>query len=81
MNGLNVALGVIAALVYGFLGYAAQDKPFNWKKFLRTVAIGVFSALGLDMAGMTFDVYTALIGPTAIIVWIQKLVDTAVGKT
>jgi len=72
-----VCLGVTAALIYGLLGYAAQDKPFNWKKFLRTVAIGSFSALGLDLAGLTFDVYTALVGPTAITVWLQKLVDTA----
>jgi len=77
MNPLNVALGVAAALIYAFLGYSAQDKPFNWKKFLRTVAIGAFSALGLDMAGMSFDIYTALIGPTALTVFIQKLVDTA----
>ena len=77
MNLLNIGLGVCAALVYAFLGYAAQDNSFNWKKFLRTVAIGAFSALGLDIAGMTFDVYAALVGPTAITVWIQKLVDTA----
>jgi len=77
MNSLNVGLGVIAALIYAFLGYSAQDKPFDWKKFLRTVAIGVFSALGLEVAGITIDVYTALIGPTAITVWLQKLVDTA----
>ncbi|RJS80462.1 hypothetical protein CW707_05505 [Candidatus Bathyarchaeota archaeon] len=37
----------------------------------------VLRALGLDTAGMTFDVYTALVGPTAITVWLQKLVDTA----
>jgi hypothetical protein len=77
MNLLNVGMGVCAALVYAFLGYAAQDKAFSWKKFLRTLAISAFSALGLDMAGMTFDVYTALVGPTAITVWLQKLVDTA----
>jgi hypothetical protein len=77
MNLLNIGLGVCAALVYAFLGFAAQDNSFNWKKFLRTVAIGAFSALGLDMAGMTFDVYAAIVGPTAITVWIQKLVDTA----
>jgi hypothetical protein len=81
MNPLNVGLGVTAALIYAFLGYAAQEKPFNWKKFLRTVAIGAFSALGLDMAGMTFDVYSALVGPTAIMVWLTKLVDTAIQKT
>jgi hypothetical protein len=77
MDLLNVGLGICAALVYAFLGFAAQEKPFNMRKFLRTVAIGAFSALGLDLAGMTFDVYTALVGPTAITVWIQKLVDTA----
>lgn len=53
MNLLNVCLGVTAALIYGLLGYAAQEKPFNWHKFLRTVAIGAFSALGLDVAGKT----------------------------
>jgi hypothetical protein len=77
MNLLNVGLGVCAAFVYTFLGYATQDKAFSWKKFLRTVAIGACSALGLDVTGMTFDVYTALVGPSAITVWLQKLVDTA----
>jgi len=81
MNGLYVGLGVVAALIYAFLGYAAQHESFDWKKFLRTVAIGMFSALSLDMAGMTFDVYTALVGPTAITVWLQKLVDTATAKS
>ena len=77
MNPLNVGLGVVAALIYAFLGYAAQHESFDWKKFLRTVAIGTFSALGLDLTGMTFDLYSALVGPTAITVWLQKLVDTA----
>jgi len=77
MNPLNVSLGVAAALIYAFLGYAAQDKPFSWKKFLRTVAIGTATSLGLDLTGITFDVYTALVGPTAITVWLQKLIDTA----
>jgi len=77
MNLLHVALGVGAAVIYAFLGYAAQDKPFDLRKFLRTLAIAAFSALGLDLAGMMFDVYTALVGPTARTVWLQKLVDTA----
>ncbi len=77
MNLLNFGLGICAALVYAFLGYSAQEKPFNWKKFLRTIAIGMFSALGLDLTGVTFDIYTALVGPTAITIWLQKLVDTA----
>jgi hypothetical protein len=33
---------------------------------MRTAAIGAFSALGLDVAGITLNVYTALAGPTAI---------------
>jgi len=77
MNSLNVGLGVIAALIYACLGFAAQEKPFDWKRFLRTLAIGTVAALGLDLSGITFDVYTALVGPTAITVWLQKLVDTA----
>lgn len=77
MNPSNVSLGVIAALIYAFLGYAAQHESFNWKKFLRTAAIGTFSALGLDLTGMTFDVYTALVGPTAVTVFLQKLLQTA----
>ncbi|MEM3579282.1 MAG: hypothetical protein QXK47_02395 [Candidatus Bathyarchaeia archaeon] len=77
MNIPHVILGVFAGVIYAFLGYAAQDKPFDWKKFLRTVAIASASALGLDMAGVTFDVYTAVVGPTAITVWLQKLIDTA----
>lgn len=77
MNVVNVGLGVSAALVYAFLGYAAQDKAFSRRRFLRTVAIGAFSALGLDLTWMSFDVYTALVGPTAVVVWLQKLVDSA----
>jgi hypothetical protein len=77
MNPLNVGLGVIAALIYAFLGFAAQEKPFDWKRFLRTLAVGTVAALGLDLTGITFDVYTALVGPTAITVWLQKLIDTS----
>jgi len=77
MNLLNISLGVCAALVYAFLGYAAQDKPFNWKKFLRTVAITTLTALGLDLGNITTDMYSAFVGPTAITVFLQKLIDTA----
>lgn len=80
MNYINILLGVIAAIVYALLGYAASDKPFDAKKFLRTLSIAVFAALGLDLGGMTFDVYTALVGPTAVLVWLQKLIDTAQKK-
>jgi len=76
MNPSNAGLGVVAALICAFLGFAAQDEPFSWKKFLKPVAIGAFSALGLDTAGMSFNVYSALAGPTAITVWLTKLIDT-----
>jgi hypothetical protein len=56
---------------------AAQNSGFDWKKFLRIFTIGIVSALGLDLAGLTFEVYTALVGPIAITVWLQKLIDTA----
>lgn len=59
------------------LGLGSKFNPTNRKKFLRTVAIGTFSALGLDLTGVTFDIYTALVGPTAITVWLQKIIDTA----
>lgn len=76
MNVLNVLLGVAAGVLYAFLGYAAQSEPFNWRKFLRTAAIGTLTALGLDVSGLTVDVYTAVVGPTAITVFLQKLIDT-----
>ena len=77
MNPLHVLLGVLAGLIYAFLGYSAQDKPFNSKKFLRTLAIAILTALGLDLSGITADIYTALVGPTTITVWLQKLIDAA----
>jgi len=40
-------------------------------------ALGTFSALGLDLTGVTFDAYTALVRPIAITNRLQKLVDTA----
>jgi len=63
--------------MYAVIGYPASKEDFDPKKFLRTVAIGTFSALGLDLTGMAFDLYSALVGPTAITVWLQKLIDTA----
>ncbi|MEM3719389.1 MAG: hypothetical protein QXD45_05155 [Candidatus Bathyarchaeia archaeon] len=33
---------------------------------LRAIAISVFSALGLDGEGITLEVYTVLVNPTAI---------------
>lgn len=80
-NPINIGIGVLAALIYAFLGYAAQKDSFDWKKFLRTFTIAIASALGLDLVGLTPDVYTALVGPVAITVWLQKLIDTAKPQT
>jgi hypothetical protein len=79
MDFLFVLLGVLSGLIYAFIGYAAQKDPFSWQKFLRTMIIAVLTTLGLDLTGITADVYTALVGPGAITVWLQKLIDTARG--
>jgi hypothetical protein len=77
MNVLYVGLGLVAGLVYAFIGYSASKEAFDAKKFLRTLGIATLTALGLDLGGVTADVYTAVVGPTAITVWLQKLLDTA----
>jgi hypothetical protein len=77
MNVFNIVLGVVTAVVYAFLGFAAQDKPFDSKRFLRTFAIALLSAFGLDVSGLSVDVYAAALSPTAVTVFIQKLIDTA----
>lgn len=77
MNMLHVVLGFLAGLIYAFLGFAAQKDPFDWQKFLRTLAITTLTALGLELGNLTADIYTALVGPGAITVWLQKLIDTA----
>ena len=77
MNAIFVILGVLAGLIYAFIGYSASKEQFSWKKFLRTVGIAMLTALGLDLGGVTADIYTALVGPGAITVWLQKLIDTA----
>ena len=73
----NIIIGVTAAIIYALLGYTAQDQPFNPKKFLRTILIAALSALGLDAAGLMVNVYAAALEPTAITVFLQKLIDSA----
>jgi len=77
MDILFILLGIVAGLIYAFIGYAAQKDPFSWQKFLRTMVIAVLTSLGLDLTGVTADIYTALVGPGAITIWLQKLIDTA----
>ena len=77
MDFLFIVLGIVAGLIYAFIGYAGQKDPFSWRKFLRTMIIAVLATLGLDMTGTTVNIYTALVGPGAITIWLQKLIDTA----
>lgn len=70
-------LGLGAAVAYALLGYAAQDKAWDWKKFLKTAVIGFCAAFGLDFAGLTCDVYTAVAGPTATTVLLEKIIGAA----
>jgi hypothetical protein len=77
MDVFFILLGVLSGLIYAFIGYTSQKDPFNWQKFLRTMIISMLTALGLELTGVTADVYTALVGPGAITVWLQKLIDTA----
>jgi len=79
--GLRLLLGFLAALIYATLGYVASSEDFKPKKFLRTLCLAILVALGLDVAGITTDVYTAMVGPLAILVWILKLIDSAQAKT
>ncbi len=76
MDYVMILMGILGAAFYALLGYSAQDKPFDAKKFLTTFVIGTFLSLGLDLTGMNFNIYTALVGPTAITVWLQKLIET-----
>jgi hypothetical protein len=73
----NIAIGVIAAIIYAILGYTAQDKPFDPKKFLRTILIATIAAFSLDVTGLMVNVYAVALEPTAITMILQKLIDSA----
>jgi hypothetical protein len=69
-------VGIGAGIAYGLIGYASQDKPFSSRKFIRTVAIQTLAALGLVGTGISGDVYTSAVGPTAVTVFVQKIWDS-----
>ncbi len=73
MNVENVFVGIGAGIAYALIGYASQDKPFDGKRFLRTVAIQTLATLGLTVTGVSGDVYTSVVGPTAVTVFVQKI--------
>jgi len=75
----NIILGLVGALIYCILGYAASGEKFDPKKFLSTFAIAILMTLGLDVSGVTVDVYTAMVGPIAITVWLRKLIQSIAG--
>ncbi len=76
MNVENLFVGIGAGIAYALIGYASQDKPFDGKKFLRTLAIQALATLGLTVTGISGDVYTSAVGPTAVTVFVQKIWDS-----
>jgi hypothetical protein len=62
------------------IGYASQDKPFSGKRFLRTIAIQTLATLGLVVTGISGDVYTSAVGPTAVTVFVQKIWESMAKK-
>ena len=75
-----LVLGVLAGLLYAFLGWCASGEDFEPTKFFRTFAIVTLIALGLDLSNVTFDVYSAMLEPMAITVFLEKLLNTATSK-
>ena len=71
----NIAVGIGTGVAYGLIGYASQNCSFNGRKFPRTVAIQTLATLGLTITGISGDVYTSAVGPTAVTVFIQKIWD------
>ncbi len=80
MNVENLFVGIGAGIAYALIGYASQDKPFDGKRFLRTVAIQTLATLGLTVTGISGDLYTSAVGPTAVTVFVQKIWDSLVKK-
>ena len=76
----NIAVGVGVGVAYGLIGYASQDKPFSGRRFVRTVAIQALATLGLTVTGISGDIYTSAVGPTAVTVFVQKLWDSVARK-
>jgi hypothetical protein len=77
----NIAVGMGVGVAYGLIGYASQEKPFSGKRFLRTVAIQTLATLGLTVTGVSGDVYTSAVGPTAVTVFVQKIWDSLTKKS
>jgi hypothetical protein len=77
----NIAVGMGVGVAYGLIGYASQEKPFSGKRFLRTVAIQTLATLGLTVTGISGDVYTSAVGPTAVTVFVQKIWDSLTKKS
>ncbi len=47
---------------------------------MRTVAIQALAVLGLTVTGVSGDVYSSVVGPTAVTVFVQKVWDGLVNK-
>jgi len=72
-----VLLGVGTGLIYALLGWTASGEEFEPKKFLRTIVIVALITLGLDLTNLTFDIYSAMLEPAMITIFLEKLLNTA----
>jgi len=80
-NIMAILLGFIACLIYGILGYTASGETWDTKKYLRTVVIAFAVILGINITAITENaVYVFAISPIAIVVVIEKLLNTAIRK-
>ena len=76
----NIAVGIGVGVAYDLIGYASQEKPFSVKRFVRTVAIQTLATLGPTVTGISGDVYTSAVGPTAVTLFVQKIWDSFTNK-
>lgn len=72
-----IIIGIGAGLVYSLLGWVASGEDFDPQKFLRTFAIATLVTLGLDVSNVTTDVWSAMLEPAMITVFLEKLLNSA----
>lgn len=77
MNFTNFILGLIGALIYSILGFAASGQPWSWNKFAKTFGLALLVVTGLDVTGLNADAnaWVSLVSPVAVVAWLQKLIQ------
>ena len=75
----GLAVGLIAGILYGLLGYLKSGEEFNARKFFKTLIIGaILGALNYGLGlGITGDdiMVMALAGETALIQFVIKIFE------